>query len=309
MSPRIMPLFLAVVLGLVFANARISDAARPLKKLVAIELFENKSGTETDYELETALTDMLTDQLIKTGNYIIVERQAVQSFSDDQDFDGRYSGYENTVRNPVLAPVQVLIRGTISDFSYDDGGEPDINVRGFSLNMNKGSAKIVLAIRLIDAYTGQTIDSGKVQGTAGTEPGLNIRFDGGSLQFGQKDFSASPAGTACRLAIDEAVNYITQRLKNIPWEGKIVDVKEGLVVINSGSNAGIREGDIFDVFKKGGEFVDPDTGMTLDAELEKIGQVKIVEVQRKYSKAAPVSGSGFHKRNIVRAVNSYPDYR
>ncbi len=298
-------LSLFVVLSMIFVQANILLAQRHLKKIVAVENFEDRSGTKSDYELGSTLSDMLTDSFIKSGNYIVMERMPVQSGIEQQDSDlaENLSNPENIRQFAKMPPVQFLIKGTISEFIYNDGGEPDVNVRGFSLNMNKGKADISLIIRIIDTSTGQVIDSEEVEGVTESTPGLDIRFDGGELLLGQKDFLSSPVGLACRTAVEKAYEYITDRIKNIPWEGKIIDVKDNMVVINSGDRVGIQKGDLFDVLKKGDEFVDPDTGMTLGSDLIKIGQVKVVEVNRKFCKAIPISGSGFRPKNIVRFVN------
>ena len=59
----------------------------------------------------------------------------------------------------------------------------------------------------------------------------------------------------------------------------------------SGSGAGINEGDEFDVYRKGEELIDPETGLSLGAEEEKVGTIRVTEVKDKYSIAEIIQGS------------------
>jgi len=110
----------------------------------------------------------------------------------------------------------------------------------------------------------------------------------GVVNFGSSDFQATPLGKAVQVTIDRAVDYLAKKSADIPWGGKVMMVKDGTIYVNSGTNAGLKEGDTFFVSKVGEALVDPDTGMSLGSENKKLGQIKIVEVQEKFSKANPV---------------------
>jgi len=93
------------------------------------------------------------------------------------------------------------------------------------------------------------------------------------------------------MAIDRSVSHVSKKLRGIPWKGKIVTVKEGTVYVNSGSNAGLKSGDTFSVYRQGESLIDPDTGMDLGSEDTKVAEIKITEVQEKFSKATATFGS------------------
>ena len=69
-------------------------------------------------------------------------------------------------------------------------------------------------------------------------------------------------------------------------------VKDGVIYVNSGENVGLKLGDTFFVYKQGEALVDPDTGMELGKENNKLGQIRITEVQEKFSKAITGAGVG-----------------
>jgi len=67
----------------------------------------------------------------------------------------------------------------------------------------------------------------------------------------------------------------------------------------------LDKGDVLDVFSQGEQIVDPDTGEVLGSEEEKVGRIKITDVQAKFSKAKLVTGeaSVLEKGMICRKVS------
>jgi hypothetical protein len=63
---------------------------------------------------------------------------------------------------------------------------------------------------------------------------------------------------------------------------------------------GAQPGWTFTVFRPGEALIDPDTGMNLGVEREKIGRLRISEVKEKYSIAEPVEGSEFKRGDILK---------
>jgi hypothetical protein len=70
---------------------------------------------------------------------------------------------------------------------------------------------------------------------------------------------------------------------------KIASITGKTVVLNRGTGAGIIVGQLYDVFKLGGEIVDPDTKESLGTSEEKVGIIKILETTPRFSKASIVS--------------------
>ncbi len=294
----------SVVLALNFVLSSIGyTAPRALKKLVAVEQFDNKSGAVGNWKIGTGMADMLTDSLIQSGEYKVMERQAVESVLKEQDFaaSGRTTQAGSVARIGKMPPVQILIRGAVTEFAESkSGGGQGLNIRGFNINMKKGSAHVAVIIRLIDTSTGEVLDSQRVEGDA-EAGGLGLGYSGGGFGFGSSGFTKTPIGKACQIAIDRAVAYISGKTRNMPWQGKVIVVKNGTLIINSGSNVGIVTGDVFDVYNVGEEFIDPDTGMSLGSESSKIGEVEVISVMEKFCKATPISGSGFEAKNVVKS--------
>lgn len=78
------------------------------------------------------------------------------------------------------------------------------------------------------------------------------------------------------------------------------------MVINAGSNQGLKVGDIFAVYEKGEELIDPDSGISLGSEDRKIGEIEITDVnvggQGKAARGKIKAGNGFKAGQLVRDI-------
>lgn len=100
--------------------------------------------------------------------------------------------------------------------------------------------------------------------------------------------------------------FTTLNCQDIPWQGKIITITQDAVVyINAGLECGIREGQIFDVYKVGQELIDPDTGLYLGKEEEHIGVIQICSVKRNLSQAKVLRGKGGTAGDIVRVSGGF----
>ncbi len=271
------------------------------KKLIAVIDFENKAGVASKFRIGSGMAEMLTTALIKSNRFIVVERQAIQDVLTEQDFgaSGRTT-QEAAARFGKLLNAQILVRGAVTEFSRaSTGGGQAFRYKGFSLGMRGGTAHVAVNIRLYDSTTGQVLDSQRCEGSASSS-GLSFAYSESDWALGTSTFQATPLGKATQAAINKAVYFVIMRMQDVPWEGRIVKAKGPVIYLNCGINSGIKVGDSFDVYKKGEELIDPETGISLGSEVSKIGRVQVVETQDKFSKATIVSGTGFKRGDIIR---------
>jgi hypothetical protein len=93
-------------------------------------------------------------------------------------------------------------------------------------------------------------------------------------------------GKAVQMAIDDAVSQIAAKLKDVPFQARVVKVNgDNELFISGGSKTGVAEGDVFTIYSVGENLVDPSTGEQLGSELTKKGTVKVTTVEEKYAKA------------------------
>jgi curli biogenesis system outer membrane secretion channel CsgG len=264
--------------------------------------FENKAGAASEWNLGTGMSEMLTTALVNTGRFIVVERQAITDVIKEQDFGA--SGRTTDVGAAKIGKIlnsQILVRGAVTEFQTStSGGSQGFSYGGVSLGMSSSNAHVAVNIRLYDATTGQVIDSQRVAGTA-TASGASIGYSG-IVGVGAGGFAKTPLGKATQQAIDEAVAFISAKMANVPWQGKIVKVQNDTVFINAGQTSNVLVGDEFTVCRKGEEMVDPDTGVSLGSEATKIGRIQVTGVEEKFSKAKATAGAAnsFKAGDIIK---------
>jgi curli biogenesis system outer membrane secretion channel CsgG len=297
-----------MVAGLVLLGWVMAPQARAegLKKVVAVSRFENKTafGGGGQWTLDNGMADQLTDALIQSDQFTVLERETLSDVIEEQDMaaSGRFQK-SKSARTGKLTSAQILIKGTVTEFeSKSAGSGTGIGFGGVRVGSNRGEAHVGLIIRLIDTTTGEVLNSKRVEGKA-QSGGFKLGLDLGSVDFGTDNFKKTPLGKATQIAIDNAVEYIASELRDLPFQGTVVKAdSDGEVYISAGDEVGAQEGDTFTVYSVGEELIDPSTGELLGVEEEELGTVKIYEVKDKYSKAKVVSGgSGIKRGDVIRS--------
>lgn len=277
------------------------------KKTIGVLSFENK--TALGGALGSDFSDQLTDALMKSGQFIVVARQDLESVITEQDMAAtdRFAA-SKVAEKGKLVPAQLIIKGAITEFeSQAKGGGTDVRFGNFGagdfgISGETVTAHVACIVYIIDSTTGQVLDSERVEGKA--QAG-GMGFDWGyrdHVALGTSGFAKTPLGKATQLTIDKAVKYIADKIAAVPWEGRVVKVEGSIVFVNAGKEGNMQVGDTFNVYGEGEVLTDPVTGLPLGAEKSKIGKVIVNEVQDKFSKASIVDSPGEIKRGDLLMV-------
>jgi curli biogenesis system outer membrane secretion channel CsgG len=268
------------------------------KKRVAVTKFDNKvKGTYGSWNIGEGMAEQLTTALIKTGRFVVVERQALQDVLGEQEL-----GQTGVVKKETAAKVgqvlgaQIIVRGVVSEFEQaESGGGGGIGIGGFRIGGKSSNAHVAVDIRLIDATSGQVLTSHNAVGKAESS-GLAVGVSRGNLDFGADSFKNAPIGQATRQAIEDAVKFIVDTMETVPFAAKVIKIEGKKIYINIGSSMNIRSGMKLYAYSVGDELVDPDTGLKLGADEKLLGTVEVRDIQEKYSIGYVVSGGGQLKR-------------
>ncbi len=291
-----------LVLAMIVTTCGLSsDVFAQANPRIAVTAFENKVKSpwwDRSWQIGEGLAEMLTSELVKTGRFIVVERQAVGDIVKEQEL-----GQTGLVRRESAAPTgqmlgaQIVVRGAITEFeARASGGGAGVRWRDLGIEGKAENAHVGLDLRLIDTSSGQVMAShnvSKVVPAAGGALGARA----GTVTFGGDVFYQTPIGQATRAAIQEALRFIlaTAVRPGAP-SISIVKVDGRLAYINAGANANVRVGSVFVVFSAGEDLVDPDTGLKLGTTERPIGTIQITEVQEKFSVGTIQGGTGVMKR-------------
>jgi curli biogenesis system outer membrane secretion channel CsgG len=276
--------------------------AAGLKKVVAVAEFQNKSNYTGQWAIGDGMADQLTDALIQSDQFTVVERQELGDILKEQDLvTGGRMRKSKSAETGKLVSAQILLVGAITEFqAQSESGGQGFSVGGFSLGKNKSEAHVGLIIRGFDTNSGEVLFSERVEGKA-ESGGVAFQVNAPLGSYGKDSKTQTPMEKATQVAIDNAVALIASKLEDVPYQGSVIQVKGGDVYISAGERSGASVGDQFGVYGVGEELVDPVTGESLGSEEELLGTVKIVSVSEKFSKARAVGAlSGVKTGDLVR---------
>lgn len=275
------------------------------QKRVAVFDFEDKTdGTYRWWHgkgVGYGMADMLVSALVKSKKFKVYERSALDKIMQEQRLGLSGAVTQQTAAKVgKLLGVQYAIIGSVSEFGYTKGGVGG-RVKGIRLGVNKYEAVVAVDVRIVNVETGEIVFSDHIRKSK-SKKGLALGTP--KLDFkNQNQFDDSLVGKATREAIDEIVKLADKNIKPAELVAKVIKMDaEGMVILNKGSLAGISLGDVLYVYRKGEELIDPDTGLSLGSELEKVGSIKIVQdmLGGKACKGEVISGSNFQPGDIVK---------
>ena len=90
-----------------------------------------------------------------------------------------------------------------------------------------------------------------------------------------------------RDAVNIGVIELVKQVGNLPLTGSVVKVEAARVIVNLGQGT-VETGELLTAVSQGEDFVDPETGLSLGAEEEEIGTLKVMSVKEKYCYAEAV---------------------
>ena len=148
---------------------------------------------------------------------------------------------------------------------------------------------LVVRSRLFDAATGGLLDSSSQTFTT------NRTYI--ALADGAKEVSASDLFEAAAKNLAERI-AMREREAIFPIAVLTKDDKE--ITINCGADAGLKTGQLLDVYAVGKELKDPNTGESLGNDEQLVGRVTVSETQPKFCKAKVWEDDGITIGNLVR---------
>ncbi len=204
------------------------------KKRITVMRFVDKSGaSRSRADIGSGMAEQLVTSLVRTGRFIVIERQMLEDILREQDFaaSGRVRP-ETSIRIGELEAPEFLVYGVITEFSEDKSGAEASGQFGRSIGSAVGSyapygggaagaliggliagsgrvrkAHVAVDIRIVDARTGRIVNATSVSGSP-TDVGGSFGAAPGNVAFGVSGFYKTPLGKAVRACIDKSVAWI-----------------------------------------------------------------------------------------------------
>lgn len=235
-----------------------------VKSVLGVVAFENQAGFSGQWNLGQGMADMLVTELLDTGEVTVLERHQLGSVIDEIRRQGQaLFRSEGRAESGRLKNAQFLVTGSVTDFTITNDASgwfssPTTRARG------RGTRAVVsLHMRVSDVETGEIVHAVKTQGNAYTRSAA-AAVDYRTVSFGGDAFAQTPLGRATEAALRDAVREILRNLPERPFELAVAESSAQHVIVNGGTNAGLRAGDILQVRRPGRVITDPFTGDPLE---------------------------------------------
>ena len=269
----------------------------------------------TDQDVGKGITDLIVDKLVNDGVYSVIERKQLDKIIKEQNFSNSdRADPASAAKIARILGVDAIIVGSITQFGRDDkstavGGGGTLNRYGLGgIKTSKSTAVCTITARMIDTSTAEILASVQGHGEE-SRSGAGIVGSGGSwgnaggggLDMRSSNFGATILGAAVTKATSDVAHGLDQRAASLPTaavqvikiNGVVADVSpDGTVIINVGTQDGVKVGDTLAINRKVRDVKDPTSGKVLRTVVDAVGMIKITEVDAasavgKFTGAAP----------------------
>jgi curli biogenesis system outer membrane secretion channel CsgG len=253
-----------------------------------------------DWEPGVALSDLVTDHLVNSGKFDVVDRKNLDQTLAEHKLTASGEVDEATaISAGRLVGARYLIQGNILQFertghSGGGGGLIPGPLGGAIGSVRQDRVTLKVAVKVVDARTGRIVQSfsDEVTQTATSLSGGGFSgLVGGG--YSNSNFVNSTMG---HLVNDEAIKIAAEldpakfgsSASAAVIAGHIIDVDGANVIINIGASNGVAVGMYFDVIKVK-QIKDPDSGRMLTVN-QTIGSIEVMTVNADSAIAKRISG-------------------
>ena len=257
-----------------------------------------------DWDIGKDIADMVVTNLVRDGTYSVVERKQLDRILAEQN--SQVSDRVNpatAARIGKILGVNAIVIGTITQFGFET---KNIGAGGFGrrfglgkIGKKKSKATVVVDARLVDTQTAEilAVASGKGMSQRG---GMELLGQGsgggGNVDMNTGNFQETIIGEATRQAVDEITRQLVAQVESVNFtiieiNGIVADVVDNILILNVGSNHGVREGDSLSIERILREVKDPSTGEVIRVLTKAIGTAQVTSADER-SSIAEFSGIG-----------------
>jgi len=303
-----------------------------LKKRIAVLDFDYSAVKQrvydiygTNQDVGKSITDLLVEKLTQDSNYSVIERKSLDKILAEQNFSNNNERLDPATAQKIgqILGVDAIIIGSVTEFGRDDRGKRIGGIRpgfgGFDIGgVKKKEARAICAIsvRLIDTKSGEILAAAMGEGKSkrsresligqgdGTGGGGAGSFDTNASNFGQ-----TLLGEAVLQAVGEVGSHLDSAsvsFSNYTRQvfGQVANVSGDSLIINVGSEAGLKIGDKMEIRRADHQIKDPTTGKVLATITNKIGEGIVTEID---TESATLVFSGNDRPKVGDLARNQPE--
>jgi hypothetical protein len=211
-------------------------------------------------EIENSIRNSRKFELLSRDSNVLAKIRDEQNFSQSD-----LAAQDMAVVEGGLKTAQSLVLVEVTNLSIGHSAKKLPRVEKYEV---RDSASLSLNVQLVDATTGSINISFPVQVSSGSNAKIS-NSAGGSGSY------LVPA------LIKKSAGIVSNKMFDALFPMSVVIVKGNDIYVNRGQDSGIEVGQQYEIFEKGEELIDPDTGEDLGTTESKIGVAKVVKVKPK----------------------------
>ena len=242
------------------------------------------------------MADLLKQKLQQQENVVLV-RFSSREKSAAQGKSGKGPAFNDLAG--IQTPAQIIVTGRILKY------RPALPLKLESTRTEKRMARTAEAQIEFQIFQGQTkrLLTGFVLNQKSTDGEFPLGFSQSSLNPKSPDFQKTYMGRALARLAERVVPLISDYLNRVPLDGQVIAVEpeEDQMIINVGRKSGVEIRDEFVVYSVNVGFPDPLYKEDLGDRLNRLGVVRVINVQEGFSEAVIMAGGNFVKGNLVRS--------
>lgn len=293
---KLAKLFFLIALLLSMMVFGPTDASAYYKKKVQVQIFQNAPGWVGTYNPGALMADLLKQKLQQQENVVLV-RFSSREKSAAQGKPGKGPAFNDLAG--IQTPAQIIVTGRILKY------RPALPLKLESTRTEKRMARTAEAQIEFQIFQGQTkrLLTGFVLNQKSTDGEFPLGFSQSSLNPKSPDFQKTYMGRALARLAERVVPLISDYLNRVPLDGQVIAVEpeEDQMIINVGRKSGVEIRDEFVVYSVNVGFPDPLYKEDLGDRLNRLGVVRVINVQEGFSEAVIMAGGDFVKGNLVRS--------
>lgn len=242
-------------------NKNAVEAVPGFKKVISVKQFTTDMTDKQKSAYTKAAYDTLVNRLQGTGKFIVYE---------ESEFDALNEYIESTGGEKLQKRLaQYMIVGSVNSVANKTTGG---SFMGVSSKTTTVEASVTL--RLIDTSTGQIIYAEEGQGNS-NNTSTKINYSGASVSGSGYDAS-SLESKAITAAIESLIDNIIETCDQDPWKTDLI-FDGGIFYLIGGESMGIKEGTVFDVYKRGGTVTNPQTKTVIELPGEVVAEATVLQ--------------------------------
>ncbi len=245
------------------------------------------------------VSNLITNQLVKEGNYIVIERSKINAVLAEQNL-GASGRIEPTTAAQIgrILGVDAVLIGTVTKFDVENKSKGLSIGSLFGGGGNNQIATVQITSRLVSTTTGEILTVAEGTGQA-EQKDNNVKVLGVGTTS-NSDSRGRILGEAAEKAIAQVSTQLTAAVPKLSTMRAVVpdvsaviaDISGNEVTLNKGGQAGFRPGMILSIERVIKQIKDPSTGKVLRTQTQKIGRLQLTEVDAQSAVGKILAGKG-----------------